>query len=438
DIGHSITDGFFAFSDQTESNYLSYQLGGGDRKYRPALSVVCGTFASTAFSCGSLGTAFLAFPGKTAVPYAAADIITISAANLTEGQDLQFVDGAAPVVAPYSAAANSAGAAGTQAGGAGDPIGSAELFPLLADGSAADSFSLRLVGGAAGAGGSADPMRVTPLSSASVTIDGESSYRAAPIKGVSTYSGALQLFNYGFPGNVDFASATLTDPGSFVAAVDGLDGSIYTRLNFGANVLVANYLRTMSKQYLASNAVAAADFQYFGGTTAAPTILTARLDVITGFLQSISIDYGDKIAKGFFGYAAPTARAAAALANANVFTRTLVRTGIGSIEIAAARDVDLDGSGTARFRNVSARTVSAGSNAGAQVGGAAVYTAGHRVIPTSVVANVAACGATLAVDPSALALGASSSRAGVPNYQGVLAGDAVYADGGGAIIVSAG
>ncbi|MGL4541305.1 MAG: beta strand repeat-containing protein, partial [Polymorphobacter sp.] len=435
-IEHSITDGFFTFADQTDPNYLSFQLGGGDRQYRPALNVVCGTFNPAAFACSSLSTPFLAFPGNSAVPYAAADIITISATALALGQDLQFADGAAPVIAPYNAAANAAGATGAGPGGSGDPIGSAVLFPLLADDKVADSFSLRLVGGAAG--GSADPLRVAPVSTASVTIDGEASYRAAPAKGVASYAGALQLFNYGFPGNIDLTTATITAPTDFIAAIEGLDGSFYTRLNFGTNAAIASYFRSTSQQYLAAQAVPAGDFQFFGGTPAAPTILAARLDVITEYLQSISVDFGTKVAAGFFNYAKPTARAATNLANANVFTRTLVRTGTGSIDIAAAQDVDLGATGAARFRNVEARSVSAGSGAGAQVGGTAVYTAGHRVVPTASLATVTASGAELAVDAGALAVAALAPRAALPNYQGVLASDPVYASGGGAIAVSAG
>ena len=41
DLNGSITDGFFQFHDQTNPDYLSYALGGGDRTYQAYLQTSC-------------------------------------------------------------------------------------------------------------------------------------------------------------------------------------------------------------------------------------------------------------------------------------------------------------------------------------------------------------------------------------------------------------
>ena len=89
------------------------------------------------------------------------------------------------------------------------------------------------------------------------------------------------------------------------------------------------------------------------------------------------------------------------------------------------------------FRSVTDRDVSPGNPSGAQVGGSAVYTAGHRVTPGATLVVDRATGTTLAVDPSAFA--PPAVKAGfTPNLQSVLLTEPVYAGGGGSIAVSAG
>lgn len=111
-VAHSISDGFFSFGDRTDPRYMSYQLS--------------------------------------------------------------RADGTTGILAPYSVAANSAAAIGSGAGGAGDPLGGADLFPLLDAGqTAVRSTSYRLVGGA---GASSDPLYVNRATGGNVAVTGEQSY----------------------------------------------------------------------------------------------------------------------------------------------------------------------------------------------------------------------------------------------------------------------
>ncbi|MEP6967303.1 MAG: hypothetical protein ABI906_04420, partial [Pseudomonadota bacterium] len=162
DLKGSITDGFFQFRDQTDPDYLSRALAGG----------------------------------KGVIP------------------------------APYSAAANAPSALGSGPNGAGDPLGSAELFPLLtaADGGTrpVQSWSYQLVGGAAlsgSAGGpSVDPMATVLGSNGSVTVEGRSVYcypvaacpagltDASPDKGAPTYAVTSTLVRTG-TGDIEMAAS---------------------------------------------------------------------------------------------------------------------------------------------------------------------------------------------------------------------------------------
>ncbi len=427
DIRGSITDGFFTFADQTDPAYISFQLGGGDRKYRPALDLSCGVGGS----CSALTTQFEFVPGARGLPFPSTDIITISAAKLLRGQDAADVFGAP--LAPYNPLANTAGALGAQANGAGDPIGSAALLPLLADGTAAASTSFRLVGGAASG---ADPLSVAPSSAGTVSISGEQSYRAAPVNTPQSYGGALQLAAFDPNlGNIVVA------PGAFIAGYTDLgfefDPALYTRLTLtGASPAARTYLVTAARSYFAANGIADDQYQFFGPVNN-PNSLTASIGLLTGYLQSIASDFGARAAAGQFGYAAPTYRSPpTTLINATIFTRSLVRTGTGSIDVAAASDVDLT-NGRAVFRGPTDRPVSNGATSGAQVGGAAIYTAGHAVAAAPQAATVAGTGAQLTVDP-AYAAGNLLRADFRPNSQGVLASPPVYATGGGGITVAAG
>ncbi|MBC7519841.1 MAG: filamentous hemagglutinin family protein [Sandarakinorhabdus sp.] len=435
DIRGSITDGFFNFADATDSAYLSFQLGGGDRQYRPALQFSC---AGPVGSCADLFTPFEFAPGAVTPPVALIDGVSIIASRLTRGQGIADLLGAP--VAPYSAAANTPGALGAQAGGAGDPIGSASIMPLLADGRAAASFSLRLVGGATAPGASklpvsADPLSVAAASAGVVSVSGDSSYRAAPIVIAQKYAGDLELFN----ADPNFGTSVSAPPGNFIEALGAtgvvLDPSAYTRLTLtGASPTIRTFFVTAARAYFAANKIPTDQYQFFGPATN-PTSLATSADLMARFLQSISSGFADRIGSPGFNYAAPVLKPATTLDNPNIAVRSLVRTGTGSIDVAAAGDVDLT-NGRPVFRAANGRVVSSGAVSGAQVGGAAIYTIGHVVDPAAQAATSAASGTVLSVDPAYLAAKVANSY--LPNLQGVLGGEPVYASGGGDIRIASG
>ncbi|MEJ1970169.1 MAG: filamentous hemagglutinin family protein [Rhizomicrobium sp.] len=132
----------------------------------------------------------------------------------------------------------------------------------------------------------------------------------------------------------------------------------------------------------------------------------------------------------------------------------LVRTGTGAINLAAAGNVDLTGGAKATVPIYSAglTTNPTQPSQNAQLGGAAVYTAGHPAdtSPRTVVAPDT--GLLVTVDPSAL-LQTGTNFSSKPAYDygnlmsgetastgtvGVLVSDDVYAEGGGDVSVTAG
>jgi filamentous hemagglutinin family protein len=436
DIRGSITDGFFNFSDRTDPAYLSFQLGGGDRKYRPALELTC---SAPAISCAEVFNPFFFAPGANVPPGVFADIINIPINRLQRGQEGLDIFG--PPVAPYSAAANSPGALGSQADGAGDPIGSATIAPLLADGSAAESFSLRLVGGALPDGAmtlrvSADPTAVAVSSKGNVSVSGETTYRATPIVQTQAYAGDLQLTNFDPSLGQDIAAA----PADFAAALAALSSSIeptnYTRLTLtGASAANRSFFVNAARAYFAANQIPADQYQFFGPANN-PTVIAGSFDLISRVLQSISVGFASQIALGRINYPPPTTRPVTNLANPNIAVRSLVRTGTGSIDVAAAGDVDLT-NGRPVFRTANGRVTSSGAVSGAQTGGTSIYTAGHRVDPSALSATETATGRVVSINPAFTAAPVASANF-LPNLQGVLDGEPVYAGGGGDIRIVSG
>ncbi len=437
DIRGSITDGFFNFSDKTDPTYLSFQLGGSDRRYRPALELTCG---APALSCSELSNPFFAVPGASVPPFGFADVVNIPVARLARG--LQALDLFGPPEAPYSARANAPGALGTTPGNAGDPIGSATIAPLLADGSAADSFSLRLLGGALADGAtvlsvSADPTQIAASSKGNVTVSGSTTYRAAPLPADDPkYAGDLQLLNFdpALGQNVVAAPAGFTD--ALAAFQLATDPTNYTRLTLsGASPAIRSFFVTAARQYFADNNIPADQYQFFGPANN-PTIIAGSLELISRVLQSVSVGFAKRIGVGGLNYAPPIAGAVTNLSNPNITVRSLVRTGTGSIDVAAAGDVDLT-NGAPVYRAANGRVTSSTATTGAQDGGTSIYTAGHRVVPSVLSATQSATGLAVSIDPRFTAV-AVTGGGFLPNLQGILDNEPVYASGGGDIRIVSG
>ena len=364
DIGNSISDGFFTFHDLTNPDFIDYQLGGGNRTYNPALRLSCG--AGDAATCEDSVTFAASTKGPVAGPPSTRVTILVGAA-LQGAESSQFF-----INSPYNPLANAAAPSGT-----GDAIGVGELFPRLTDGSAVHSTSLQLVAGALQ--GSVNPMQVDVAQTGSVKVSGETSYRIAASRGRAALSGNLQLM-FDLPDAVP----EFYDIEDLLALIDSgtnaqFNPDFYTLLSWGGgNTAAGNAARTAARAY--------APFQtrgHFVGTAANPTGITAGLRDVIAFLRDT--EFADTYANGVVnrlpGYSqvanllAPFAR----LQNNTVSVGTVVRTGDGSVSVAAADDIDL----RRTIAPVLRRDPGGVGSSVEQVGGTAIYTAGVRVSAAS-------------------------------------------------------
>lgn len=451
DIANSITDGFFTFTDYTDPTYIDYQLGGGTRLYQPALQYSC-SGAATDFSCGSVLPYAPDLTGRnpTLPPISAS--INLILTGIRSGEEVSTVD--AFGTAPYNPLANTAAALGTGTDGAGNPIGSADLFPLLADGSAVESFSYRLTGGA-GASFSANPLHVDRGTDADLIVSGERSYDLVSQKPVGAWAGTTtQLLLRGndrpAPGTGIFAQLRASIGTSLT---DDQAANAQTRVTFGNGSPAAlAFMRQAACQYFGgvscgslTSRLVGEGFQ-FTGPANAPNGIAGTLTAIAGFLESVDgsgrtlLDrFGQRVVDGSFGFDAPAVAGGRVSDGGTVHYRSLVRTGTGSIDVAAARDVDLRNGADITYRTENGGKGQANGNKSYQVGGTALYTAGQVVSPGATTARVVGTGGSLTIDPSAyLPSGNPGSANWLPRRDGSLQVSPEYLSGGGSITVAAG
>lgn len=422
-INGSITDGFFTFADQTDQRYINTLIGGSPKVY--------GTVG--AGCSGSCSAVPVFSPQTTSGNY-------ISVGFPSSGS-LGTLAGAAPAnLIPYDAVANSPAALSTGTQG-GDPIGSAEMFPLVqtsAGTTSVNSWSYQLTGGAAV--GSANPSQVVAGVKGGVTVQGRSTY---------TYGGAAAR-----PTNTVSNTLYFTVNGQQVtasqlvaaeeAASPNLTGSSLFKLSLGTaptgttrtqlETLAAAYFSKYPGQYV------------FTGPATAPTGVTTTLALAAGYLQQVSALWAS-LNSGYTAPAAPMPQSGTAQ------VATLIRTGTGSISLAAAGDINLQNNnpqtGAPTYLNPSSGAPASAST-GAQQGGVAIYTAGALVAPSVVTAVDSTNGQLVTLDPSAYATvidnvgginygyGVAAGASGSKGLQGVLVSNPVYAQGGGDITLQAG
>src|SRR5262249_43348400 len=124
----------------------------------------------------------------------------------------------------------------------------------------------------------------------------------------------------------------------------------------------------------------------FFGPAGAPNAFTAPVGLLLQFFASkdaggvsLAHRFAAKVADGSFGYKAPATLATINPPGSTAEVRTLVRTGTGSIEVAAAGDVDLRNGADPEILNANGQHAGPTASNAAQTGGAAIYTAGHLV-----------------------------------------------------------
>jgi filamentous hemagglutinin family protein len=424
DLNGSITDGFFQFHDQTDPNYLSTALGGGDRTYQAYVQTSCRG------GCGNIDDwtpdgkprsyVYIPFPTSTLLP----------------------TDPFTDPPAPYSASANAPDALGSLANGAGDPLGSAQIFPLLASGKAVDSWSYQLVAGAdlSSAGGRADPNPMSTLatSAATLTVAGQNVYGYHATAGTTGFYDTLDLGVTTSGGSTETVTAAQWEQ-AFIAAHPGVDPNAYTTIDFAsAPGASRSQIQSLAKQFFAQNP----NTSQLLGSGAQPTGLTTTLALAADFMATVSANFAQISA----GYKPPRE----VLARGTIYATapTLIRTGTGDIQLAASLDIDLSNGPTPTTLNSSGQIVDAKPGQD-QLGGAAVYTIGHLADLGIETATNVATGQTVEVDLAANMLTSdnlatqSSEAYGYGNpvtssVAGVLIADPVYAEGGGSVSLTAG
>lgn len=435
DIAASISDGFFSFGDKSDPTWINYQLGGGERFYHPALLVSCGA----ALDCATLAN--YADVASGAVAGSADNALTIGLGKYYQGTQ----QGSAGVIAPYIALNNDVTASSyatdpNTGDNSGDALGFAQLFPLLSDGSAIRSTSLRLTAGG-DARLSADPLHVDRATNANIIVEGEKSYGLTATAGAARLGTSLDL-SLAVSGKSAgsgplFQLSSLLGTGDGTAHANSLTADTYTAINWGnGSTAAASDLRGAAQAFFAGR-----DATFTRNTAGIVTGVTAPLAEMLAFLTEVEPTIVGGIASFASGY--PTGQLKApSLANFGSqvpYTHSLVRTGDGSIALAASGDIDLRNGPTITYRTETGVTGFTSRATNAQVGGASIYTAGHRVSAAPVLANVVGTGALLKLAPDSPYLAIAAPNQGfVPSPKGLDDQAAVLATGGGAVSLFAG
>jgi filamentous hemagglutinin family protein len=440
DLQGSITDGFFNFADQTDPGYISLALGGG--------APGTGARVNQAYLTPNCLT------GDCTDPVDAFDANATSHNNfvyflfpVASGLTATFDN---PI--PYSAAANAPDALGglatpTQATGGGDPIGSAQLFPLLSgpNGSqAVQSWSYQLVGGAAA---SADPLRVAANSTAALVAEGLHPYLLSATPPVGSFKPDLLLQS----------GADLLSPSAWLSAFQatyGLADDAYTSIDFSSAPLAVRQALSADIQAFYAlhlqNGPGGPNLK-LGGSVHLPTSIQGGIKTVIGFFDYIN-DPTQNAPHSFAdlsaGYHTPNTQPFTG--DKTAYAPTLIRTGTGSIALAAAGTIDLRNGADPTLLNAAGDAATANAG-GKQLGGVAVYTAGHLVDTSAprtsgdgsyqldasgsgsnsdIFQNLPAAGYRYGAGSSPVAFGVG--------FTGILPANPVYADGGGDVSLSAG
>lgn len=431
-IDGSITDGFFQFGDQNDANYLMEALGGGNRYYIPYLIAQCaGNQGST--SCAGIGDWTM---GKLASVY-----VDLAFPKSFANQSFLFNP------TPYNPEANSPDP--TEANG-GDALASMEVFPLVETSHGLEyvaSTSYQFVAGAdltgADGGPSVDPLRTVAGSDDSVIVQGVNtySYNGCPNGSCTANSQYADQLDFQVGGQYLTANSWYM---TFLSENPQTDANSYTYVDFSKapsqaiaeiDALAQGFLGEYSGQYQ--------EFQKGGQIDALSMPLnlanTFMLDVITPASNfSNIVQYYTPPKSHPINCGVPS--------TCTAVYETLVRTGTGTIEMAASGDINLEN--LLPNGQIPTEAFYGGS---LQLGGSPVYTAGHLadLAPQTVVDELT--GDTFTIDPSSYdetsdifgqplqggyQYGAGSS--GNVGFSGIMIANPVYLTGGGSISLTAG
>jgi len=379
EIDGSITDGFFQFGDQTDANYLAVALGAGNRYYIPYLIPGCaGADGNCNFADWQYGLNLKSI-----------DYVDIPFPKDFKTQNFVFN----PV--PYNPDANTPWAEGNaEVAGNSCALSSMQPFPLVQIGDHSyyvPSWSYQLVAGAdlTGAGGnpSVNPLQTVPGSSGSVTVQGVNFY---------TY-GDYSSYTQNWANQLDFQVGTqyLSADSwymAFLSTYPQAGEDSYTYIDFSKTPTGLQQLIGGSAQFQNFLTQYSGDYQVYGSTDS-PTAISMNLFDAVQFMQDVI----EPNILGILQYSTfPKINLNSNTATANY--ETLIRTGTGSIDIAAAQDINLQNGQSATYLKLDGEM--GDSSDGLQLGGSPVYTAGHLVIPEEVTVVDELTGDTFTIDPS--------------------------------------
>ncbi len=387
-ISRSINDGFFVFHDRSDAAFINYQLGGGNRTYNPALTTVCSILAESS-NCANV----VPYDFNILVPdrnYFSVRINIASAVSGTQNSPLT-------VNSPYSAAANNAAAMGTALDSVtGKPVGAslefAELFPTLKSGPMRSSDIAIAAGSDAKL--SANPYHVDASTDATArVVDGvigttgqavRPEYRLTSVRGSASITGSNLQFEFSTPpfGVEDYTFDQLINTTDFSDYnVDQLGEDSFAILNWGLPAQGSNVFAFDSCAFASAKcATGFFDGRQITGTRALTTGVIAPLGQILAFLNLNKAEYLKRVADGRIRSTVAAPASPISFKEGNVVAvQTVVRTGTGSINIAASTDIDLRDSANVQYRLPGGGKALSTGLSTEQSGGTSVYTAGERV-----------------------------------------------------------
>ncbi|HTT83936.1 MAG TPA: filamentous hemagglutinin family protein [Rhizomicrobium sp.] len=441
DIDGSVTDGFFQFGDQTDSNYLNAQLGGGNEYWQPYIQAAC---VSDPANCTNLVNWQSDLSYKDLLNEGL-DYIGLSLPGSFKDQSFLYNP------APYNPDANSPSAAGDAGldGTTSDALDSMEVFPAVTNASGthyAQSTSYQFVAGADldsfGGDPSADPLRTVAGTDYNIVVgNGPSSFEygcntTACENGTTSYIDQLD-----FQVGNDYLTA-----GSwymaFLTQYPSADADSYTFINYAK--APAGALEFIDDSQAFENFLAEYEGDYTTVTSGSTiTGIETTLNLANLFmLDVIEPDFAAK--NGIISYYTSLPSEHPNTNTATEYYTTLVRTGTGSIDMAASGDINLqDGPVTDEQLN---------NGDDLQLGGSAVYTVGHLadIAEQTVVDELT--GQTFTIDPDGydetgnvfsqpLSGGYEYGDAGGSTnagFAGIMIANPVYLTGGGSISLTAG
>jgi len=472
DLKGSITDGFFTLRDQTDQVYLS-TLGSSAGSL--ALTVQGGCSSLTGANCAVL-TEWSAYTSVTAIPSKYVGLSLVP--GLSSPKPYAYVpSGAADTIVtpPYDAAANSPAAQGSftldahgNVNGGGDPIGSGQLFPLIPQGAnaprVATSWSYNLVAGAdltetPDATASANPLHINPSLAANVLVEGTSSYSyshfvstsGVPLSGILNVDGTLS-FNPTTVPTATGGSVSFDDwLSKLLAANTNVTTSAASVLGLPSSGAFTDYVTGLFSQFATANGLTQitavgvpSPNNYKTFNQGGLKFYAMPVSWLNAFITDYLVPHQGTLANYFPAFTPPPPPTGGTFVTA--YSKTLVRTGTGDINVSASGDVDLiNGPVVSRLIYKSTST----NSGSAQVGGTSIYTAGH-LLPGGTVTvkdpdtdhdvtinlNASAPTTTSNLTNVAYSYGATNDNAA--SIPGVLIADPVHADGGGSITISAG